>query len=53
MACEDTMRMGTKMAALPGVKGTATSTRVPSGYWFLLRKLMPPFDKSSQTATSS
>src|SRR5437763_246815 len=32
MGCEKTMRMGTKMAPAPGVKGTATSTRVPSGY---------------------
>src|SRR5215471_181891 len=31
-ACENTMRMGTKMALLPGVNGTATSARLPSGY---------------------
>jgi len=30
MAWEKTMRMGTKMAPVPGVKGTATSTREPS-----------------------
>src|SRR5207302_393529 len=53
IACENTMRIGTKMAPVPGVNGTATSTREPSGYWFRLRKLIPPFDKSSQTTTSS
>jgi hypothetical protein len=53
IACENTIRIGTKIAPLPGVNGTATSTRDPSGYSFLLRKLNPPFDKSSQTATSS
>src|SRR5438046_5472730 len=47
------MRIGTKMAPVPGVKGTATSTREPSGYLLRLRKLMPPFDRSSQTTTSS
>jgi hypothetical protein len=53
IACENTIRIGTKIAPLPGVNGTATSTRDPSGYSFRLRKLNPPFDKSSQTATSS
>lgn len=32
IGCENTIRIGTKIAPLPGVKGTATSTRVPSGY---------------------
>src|SRR5580704_17795619 len=34
IACENTMRIGTKIAPLPGVIGTATSTRDPSGYSF-------------------
>ncbi len=53
IACENTILIGTKIAPLPGVKGTATSTRDPSGYSLRLRKLNPPFDKSSHTATSS
>src|SRR5579871_639726 len=32
IACENTIRIGTKIAALPGVNGTATSTRDPSSY---------------------
>src|SRR5260370_15091754 len=47
------MRTGTKIFPLPGVNGTATSTRDPSGYLLRLRKLRPPRDKSSHTATSS
>ena len=53
IACENTIRIGTNIAPLPGVNGTATSTRDPSGYSFRLLKLNPPYDKSSQTATSS
>jgi len=53
IGCENTIRIGTKIAPAPGVYGTATSRRVPCAYSFLLRKLIPPFDKSSHTATSS
>jgi chemotaxis protein CheX len=53
IGCENTIRIGTKIALLPGVNGTATSARVPSGYSFRLRNAIPPFERSSQTATSS
>src|SRR5262249_43697319 len=53
IAYEKTMQIGTKIAPVPGVNSTATSTHEPSGYWLRLRKLIPPFDKSSQTTTSS
>src|ERR1700721_487816 len=53
IGCENTIRIGTKIAPAPGVYGPATSRRVPCAYSLRLRKLIPPFDKSSQTATSS